>query len=121
MTIDEALAIVLDLAEQNLLDDEEIFGERETQEEALNKIHMFRMELNAKNKNKKVVNFPFDHINPKHSQVFIALTGEPEAIRARLNQIVDNFSEYGKPIQGTVCKYRCTGTVITPIWEGKEY
>lgn len=117
MNIEEALSIVLDLAIGSNNDFESL---NDKQKEALDQVDMLKIDL-VINKIKKVVSFPFDHLNPKHSQVFIALTGEPEAIRSRLNEIVNQFSEYGKPVQGTFCEYQCNSTVITPVWDGKEY
>lgn len=54
--------------------------------------------------------------------VHISMSGEPRAMRKKLQQIVDDFdSSYGKPIQGVVSQFGVTSHVITPKWHGQEF
>lgn len=56
------------------------------------------------------------------NQVVIVLSGEtPAATLSRLEEIVAQFKSHGKPIQGHVCSYKTQTSIITPIWNGKEY
>ena len=54
--------------------------------------------------------------------VHISMSGEPRAMRKKLQQIVDEFdSQYGKPIQGVVSQFGVVSHVITPKWHGQEF
>ncbi len=65
--------------------------------------------------------FPSDHENPSDSQLIITLTGNAEQIKESLKAILNEISVYGKPCQGTSLGFRCTKSVITPVWNGKIY
>lgn len=65
--------------------------------------------------------FPSDHDNPTDSQVIVAITGTPAYIRSKLEDMLKQTDQYGKPIQGT--EIGCGGdrTVVTPLWKGERY
>lgn len=59
-----------------------------------------------------------EHNNPEDSQLILIITGTPDNIRRKLKEV----SEFGmKPWQGTSLEYKCTTSIITPIWGGKEF
>lgn len=59
-----------------------------------------------------------EHKNPEDSQLILIITGTPNAIRRKLEEV----SKFGmKPCQGTSLEYKCTTSIITPVWGGKEY
>ena len=66
------------------------------------------------------VSFPNDHENPENSQLLLAITGTPEAIINRLEEILAECKGfYKKPIQGTSSQFHCTSSIIRPIWDKK--
>lgn len=68
------------------------------------------------------VNFHHDHGTASDCQLFVALTGSKDAILQELKKLISEFdTPYGKPCQGTMLQYQCTKSVVTPIWNGKEY
>lgn len=59
-----------------------------------------------------------EHNNPEDSQLILIITGTPDAIRRKLKEV----SEFGmKPWQGTSLEHKCTTSIITPVWGGKEF
>lgn len=67
------------------------------------------------------VTFNSDHDNPQDSQVLIALTGSPQYIIEKLEKIIKDCKEYGKPIQGQIWSSDGNSHIITPVWNKQEY
>ncbi len=62
-----------------------------------------------------------EHNEPKDSQLIVALTGSPEFIKTQLEEMVKQFDQYKKPMQGIVSSYGGTKEVITKVWKGQDY
>lgn len=68
-----------------------------------------------------IINIADDHKDPQDSQLIIVLTGTPEYIHRGLESMTKWYGTERKPIQGTSISNDGRGSIITPIWEGKEY
>jgi hypothetical protein len=64
------------------------------------------------------INFS-DRFNENGNQCYIALGGKPEEMINRLEMIIQDIKQHGKPIQMNVVTFGLDCQVITPIWNGK--
>lgn len=64
----------------------------------------------------------YEHDECNDSQLILAISGSPEAIKEKLQRIITEMdSSYGKPCQGIMTYFKGTSEVITPIWKGEKY
>ena len=68
------------------------------------------------------ITFSSYHDNPTDSQLIICMTGDKNEMIDKLKSIIAEIqSDYGKPCQNVTCSYNLTTSIITPIWEGKQF